>query len=220
MSCTRAQVHTARRAVPTGKTGRARQNVDRRIRIAPMRVQTKDCMTAVITVCIVAGCTPTMHTVEPYTDDAVEAAALEARAAARCEARRGPKSRVPSKTFITDGCSLWIDRSWDDCSVEHDIEYWCGGSITDRKAADAALRRCFAEFLPGWFTWGPCAGVRIGGHPAFSVHYRWGFGRDSYLPWYDPGAGVAATDRTGPGARGAPGPARRTHAGATGDGDR
>ena len=26
-------------------------------------------------------------------------------------------------------------------------------------------------------------GTRIGGHPLFPSHYRWGFGR-SYCPWY------------------------------------
>ena len=175
----------------------------------PMRRQIKErMMTAVVAACIVAGCTPTRHTVDPYNSDPAEADALEARAAARCHARRHPQSRTPGKTFITDGCSIWIDRSWDGCCVEHDIEYWCGGSPADRKAADAELRRCFAKFLPGWFTWSTYAGVRIGGHPAFPLHYRWGFGRDGYRPWYDPAAGNTASERTG--TSGAPVPAGQT----------
>ena len=217
MSRTGSEVHTAPRGTRAGNTEKDRHNgagrhARGRVVVAKMPdlgTRTRVATAWLVATCV-AGCAPTMHTVEPYRSDPVAARALEDRASQHCEARGGPQLPAPSKAFITDGCSLWIDRSWDDCCVEHDIEYWCGGSIADRRAADVELRRCFTGFLPGWFTWGTYAGVRIGGHPAFPVHYRWGFGRDSYLPWYDPGTGVAAGDRAGPGARGAPGPVRQT----------
>ena len=86
---------------------------------------------------------------------------------------------------------MWFDRTWDQCCVDHDIAYWCGGSAEERKQADRALRACVDALTPSWLAWTTYLGVRIGGHPLFPVHYRWGFGR-SYCPWYD----APAEDRT------------------------
>ncbi len=133
------------------------------------------------------ACAPKMHRVEPYQSDPAAAAELEARAQAFCEAA-SPAERSPrDKRFITDGCTAWFDRDWEGCCVEHDIAYWCGGSAQERKLADRELQMCVAESddAPGWLAWMTYLGVRVGGHPVFPVHYRWGFGRSSYRPLYE-----------------------------------
>jgi hypothetical protein len=128
-----------------------------------------------------AGCAPKLHTVEPYRSDPAAAAALEARAAERCAARTAPPA--PDEGFVTDGCSVWFDGSWVECCIEHDATYWCGGPRPERAESDRDLRACVDQTAPtglAWLTW---LGTRIGGHPLFPLHYRWGFGR-SYCPWY------------------------------------
>jgi hypothetical protein len=125
-----------------------------------------------------AGCAPKLHTVEPYRSDRSVAAALEARASTTCEqGPEGPRS-APEKRFVTDGCSSWLDDGWaEPCCVDHDIHYWCGGSAQERRAADTALRRCIRERQPSWLAGLMWLGVRLGGHPIFPTHYRWGYGR-------------------------------------------
>lgn len=85
--------------------------------------------------------------------------------------------------FTSDGCSLFPDGTlkertkWCDCCLTHDLAYWQGGTAAEREASDAALRDCvrtktgdeqLAETM--------YLGVRAGGHPAFPVWYRWGYG--------------------------------------------
>jgi hypothetical protein len=121
------------------------------------------------------ACTPTKHTIEPYASDPAAAHDVEARANLACT--RPPTDRPPH-TFTTDGCSMFPDEGWVGCCVEHDFEYWCGGSSEDRSRADAGLRRCVAEKKSkalGWIMW---AGVRIGGVPWSPFPWRWGYGWD------------------------------------------
>jgi hypothetical protein len=133
----------------------------------------------------VAACAHTQDTVEPYRSDRAAAAALEARANFICaQGPNGPR-RLPEKSFVTDGCSLWFDDGWaEPCCVEHDIRYWCGGEPAERSAADATLRACVDSTAAGFTAEMMWLGVRVGGHPIFPTWYRWGYGR-SYLPWYD-----------------------------------
>lgn len=87
------------------------------------------------------------------------------------------------RDFTSDGCSLFPDGStkdrdlWCDCCFNHDIVYWQGGTKEERKRSDETFRACvlertnskvLAELLYD--------GVRAGGHPAFPVWYRWGYG--------------------------------------------
>jgi protein tyrosine phosphatase (PTP) superfamily phosphohydrolase (DUF442 family) len=87
------------------------------------------------------------------------------------------------RSFASDGCSLFPDGTikdrtkWCACCLSHDIAYWQGGTADERKKADEALRDCvldrtndkgLAETM--------YLGVRAGGHPAFPVGYRWGYG--------------------------------------------
>jgi hypothetical protein len=68
------------------------------------------------------------------------------------------------------------DPPWKDCCVEHDRQYWPGGTAAERRAADALLRTCVAaRGYPVWavLMW---AGVRIAGHPLLPFPWRWGYG--------------------------------------------
>lgn len=85
--------------------------------------------------------------------------------------------------FTSDGCSLFPDGSrkernlWCDCCLTHDIAYWQGGTAAEREAADAALRDCVREKTGDeQLAATMYLGVRAGGHPAFPVWYRWGYG--------------------------------------------
>lgn len=103
---------------------------------------------------------------------------IEAAARQRCEELRGPAG-TPARVFRSDGCTLWPDRGWRHCCVEHDMSYWCGGSPQDRRAADALLRQCVAATgatttarLMRW-------GTRLGGARWVPFWWRWGYGH----PW-------------------------------------
>lgn len=85
--------------------------------------------------------------------------------------------------FTSDGCTLFPDGTpgnrilWCDCCQEHDFAYWQGGSAEERKLADTVLHDCVLRWSHDqdladaiYF------GVRAGGHPAFPLWYRWGYG--------------------------------------------
>ncbi len=97
----------------------------------------------------------------------------------RCLKRRGNSSLVPEKEFRTDGCSLWPDGDWQSCCVDHDMEYWCGGSASERKKFDHTLGSCIAG--KGHSVLGPTMGVavRVGGLWVLPTPWRWGYG----WPW-------------------------------------
>ncbi len=131
------------------------------------------------------ACASLTHTVEPYRSDPSQGAALQRRAAARCVPSSQARRETPEKPFVTDGCSAGFDREWVGCCVEHDIDYWCGGDAKARHWADRKLRRCVAQTAPDWRARHVYWGVRVGGHPIFPTHFRWGFGRSRYWPWYN-----------------------------------
>lgn len=53
--------------------------------------------------------------------------------------------------FVTDYCTAYAEgtssnpNQWKHCCVEHDLYFWAGGSMQDRKLADINLRDCVAE---------------------------------------------------------------------------
>lgn len=125
-----------------------------------------------------AGCffAPRQHTVEPYRSDAEAAAALEQRATDACAATGHPDG-VPTRPFVTDGCSAFLDGDWALCCVEHDIPYWCGGPSAARAEADERLRACVAQKRSGFLAAAMKLGVDVGGHPWWPAYWRWGYGR-------------------------------------------
>lgn len=90
----------------------------------------------------------------------------------------------PPRPFKTDGCSMSPDFNFGCCCVEHDLVYWKGGTVEERRKADKELKRCIAEkghpSLAGFYYYG----VRLGGSPYIPACWRWGFGWP-YGHWYD-----------------------------------
>ncbi len=88
---------------------------------------------------------------------------------------------VPTEEFHTDGCSLWINgffnKDFTDICIEHDIKYWRGGSLEERKQADDELRERVNERVPlmGDIMY---IGVRAFGFPNPLVPWGWGYGFD------------------------------------------
>ena len=100
----------------------------------------------------------------------------------------GDKTTI--RPFTSDGCTLFPDKSiinrksWCDCCFQHDIAYWQGGTETQRKQADLALKECvyrktgdqaLADLM--------YQGVRLGGSPYFPNWYRWGYGWPFIRPY-------------------------------------
>lgn len=136
------------------------------------------------------------HTASPYDRDPELAVALEHTAAAWC-AERGQPGGPPTRPFRFDGCSWWPDgdpsdtSDYRDCCQVHDYAYWCGGSREGRAAADDALRMCVAKKRGdayGRLIW---LGVRVGGHPAVPMYFRWGYGHAYTGRYPSPTAGEA-----------------------------
>ena len=86
---------------------------------------------------------------------------------------------LPPREFTTDGCSIWFNsilgNDFTDICIEHDIEYWKGGSREERKIADKKLREQVNEKISfmGDIMY---VGVRVFGHPLFPTPWRWGYG--------------------------------------------
>ncbi|MGZ3773374.1 MAG: hypothetical protein ACXVCY_02745 [Pseudobdellovibrionaceae bacterium] len=82
--------------------------------------------------------------------------------------------------FTTDGCSViadgFVTKSWEACCVQHDFEYWVGGSEADKDKADRMLEKCIGintfPILGEIFY----AGVHVGGSPFLPTTWRWGYG--------------------------------------------
>jgi len=146
-------------------------------------VRAWDCLWAGVAGAALVGAactlTPVNHSTEPYRSDPEQARAIEQHAAQVCAERRGAED-LPPHPFKTDACSVWFDAGWKHCCVEHDVDYWCGGSAEDRSRSDRALRDCVAGeagyVLPGMMH----VGVRMGGAPWQPVPWRWGYGWDYY----------------------------------------
>jgi hypothetical protein len=82
------------------------------------------------------------------------------------------KNTVASADFKSDGCTLWFDGNFQDCCIQHDLDYWNWyktGGWRGRLRADNRLFTCIAGkgfFQKGMapFMW---LGVRIFGSPLF-----------------------------------------------------
>lgn len=78
--------------------------------------------------------------------------------------------------FTTDGCSKVPDANLSTCCQKHDLDYWKGGTESERMISDENLEACVKEkvnpFLGSMFYWG----VRLGGSPELSTSFRWGYG--------------------------------------------
>lgn len=125
-----------------------------------------------------AGCTLHHHRLPADEYPPQRLRRIEAEAQRRCEDLRGPEA-TPAADFRSDGCTLWPDRAWRQCCVEHDMSYWCGGTPAQRRAADALLRRCVEATGAGANARLMYWGTRLGGARWLPFWWRWGYGR----PW-------------------------------------
>ncbi|MDP2560884.1 hypothetical protein [Psychrobium sp. 1_MG-2023] len=84
--------------------------------------------------------------------------------------------------FTTDGCSLFPDgtlassEQWLHCCVQHDFDYWQGGTAKQRQRSDRELLLCVAKAGHPHIASLMLTGVRVGGHPYWYTPFRWGYG--------------------------------------------
>lgn len=90
------------------------------------------------------------------------------------------KDRVMPPDFKSDGCSLFPDGDYYNCCVEHDKDYYFGGSLAERRASDKRLKACVLSKGKGWkrkvLANMMFYGVRIGAVSWVPTPFRWGFG--------------------------------------------
>jgi len=88
--------------------------------------------------------------------------------------------RVMPSDFRSDRCSLFPDGDYGDCCVEHDKDYYFGGTSAERKASDKRLKACVMSkgksWKRKWLANAMYLGVRIGGVSWLPTPFRWGFG--------------------------------------------
>lgn len=91
-----------------------------------------------------------------------------------------PSDRQMPADFKSDNCTMFPDGNYADCCVEHDKEYYFGGSLKERRASDKRLKECVASKGRGWkrklLASAMYIGVRIGGVHFLPTPFRWGFG--------------------------------------------
>lgn len=99
-------------------------------------------------------------------------------ASAAVSAQEGPREMPAS--FKTDRCTLFPDGDYADCCIEHDKDYFFGGTEKQRRRSDKRLYKCVRS-KGGWqnktaasIMW---LGVRVGGVSFLPTPFRWGFGR-------------------------------------------
>ena len=83
--------------------------------------------------------------------------------------------------FKSDGCTMFPDCDYRICCVEHDKEYYVGGSWKQRWRSDKKLYKCvaakkgFQHKIIAPIMW---LGVRAFGVSWLPTSFRWGFGKD------------------------------------------
>lgn len=85
------------------------------------------------------------------------------------------------RPFLTDGCTGYPEGTqdeptlWHHCCVFHDLEFWAGGELRDRKFMDLRLRDCVASTGEVHHAKLIYIGVRVGSHsPVKKAGMQWG----------------------------------------------
>jgi|GEM_PF-1753923 len=85
--------------------------------------------------------------------------------------------------FRTDGCSAYPDgipgidsRRWHHCCLAHDLSYWMGGPVEEKRKADNELNQCVSDASTSWHGSVMEWGVYLGGIPNTYFGWRWGYG--------------------------------------------
>jgi hypothetical protein len=109
----------------------------------------------------------------------IAAASSHAQSPTVPNADSGNKRPLPAE-FVSDGCTGFPDCNYRDCCVEHDRDYYFGGTSKERWSSDKRLYKCVRS-KPGWqnkliapLMW---VGVRVGGVSFLPTPFRWGFGK-------------------------------------------
>ncbi len=93
-------------------------------------------------------------------------------------AQNGPVREMPAE-FKSDGCTMFPDGNYRECCIEHDKDYYFGGSLRERRASDERLYTCVkakggkSNKLTAAIMW---MGVRVGAVSFLPTPFRWGFG--------------------------------------------
>ncbi|MCK5021722.1 MAG: hypothetical protein KAR54_00530 [Candidatus Pacebacteria bacterium] len=93
---------------------------------------------------------------------------------------------IPPKRFTTDGCSLWpngfLGVDFTNICINHDMQYWAGGSAEERKNSDIELKNEVNKIL---YPMGSIMylGIRPFGHPLIPAPWRWGYGYEYYYKY-------------------------------------
>ncbi|MCC6138076.1 MAG: hypothetical protein IT287_05550, partial [Bdellovibrionaceae bacterium] len=145
---------------------------------------------------LISGCSTPQAVYDPVDRRVAEVTSSEQCSLEKCSE---PSSNMAAtivkekiKPFTSDGCSVAPDRplvpwgnSWAHCCVAHDLTYWRGGSVEERKKSDRELVSCINKVVGqqdsnpsslGWTYW---LGVRVGGAPGSRHPWRWGYGWSS-----------------------------------------
>ncbi|MBA2405070.1 MAG: hypothetical protein H0V66_09895 [Bdellovibrionales bacterium] len=102
------------------------------------------------------------------------------------------QSAPPMKPFVTDYCTLYVEGTrsqpnlWRHCCQEHDLYFWSGGSLDDKKAADQGLKSCVKKTGASTQAVLIYTAVVIGGHSPVHIKAKqwgntWGESRPRYL---------------------------------------
>ena len=85
------------------------------------------------------------------------------------------------KPFATDYCTLYVEGTraqpnlWRHCCVEHDLYFWAGGNLEDKKATDQRLKSCVKKTGAATQAVLIYTAVVIGGHsPVHIKAKQWG----------------------------------------------
>jgi hypothetical protein len=86
----------------------------------------------------------------------------------------------PPADFTGDGCTLFPDGNYRECCYRHDLDYFRGGTETERRESDRRLYRCVRS-KKGWQNEFAAPlmlfGVRVFGVASLPTPFRWGFGQ-------------------------------------------
>ncbi len=93
------------------------------------------------------------------------------------------------KPFETDGCSISPDssltskKSYLPCCIQHDYNYWLGGSESDRLNADQTFYACMKTVASTLTAYSYYRAVRISGGPRTGLPFKWGYGWSKNRLW-------------------------------------
>lgn len=95
------------------------------------------------------------------------------------------------RPFTSDGCSASPDgvpltsksQAWLDCCIDHDLEYWGGGSKSDKRSADSKFKKCIQDKGYESVAYLYHKSVSVVPSAKTNFTYRWGYGWNYKRPY-------------------------------------